>query len=46
MECKNFAGCTNEAVGTVPNNILGPVPSCERCAQVVGLPLTPFEKTS
>ncbi len=30
--CRYFRGCTNEAVTTVPNPILGPVPCCQRCA--------------
>ena len=37
--CRWFALCDNEAIGTSPvTGIATPVPVCQRCADVVGLP--------
>jgi hypothetical protein len=30
--CEWYAGCTNQAVGTVTHPVIGPVPICSRCA--------------
>lgn len=37
--CGYFAFCTNVAEGTIPHPILGDVPTCQRCADRVGLAL-------
>lgn len=42
--CEYFALCTNEATGTVPNPIIGPVPCCDRCADRVGLTVTTWAR--
>lgn len=39
VKCEYFAMCDNDAVGTVPNPVLGPVPCCKRCADKVGYEL-------
>ena len=36
MKCKYFAMCDHDAIGTLPNPVLGPVPVCKRCANQVG----------
>ncbi len=33
--CQWFALCTNEAVTYVEHPVIGPVPTCQRCAQSV-----------
>lgn len=35
--CQWFLMCLNPAVGTVNHPILGDVPICDRCADVVGI---------
>lgn len=35
-ECEWFAMCDNRAIGTLPHPVIGPVPICERCANLVG----------
>ncbi len=42
IACEYFALCDREAVGTVPNPVLGPVPCCQRCADRVETELDPF----
>jgi hypothetical protein len=42
MNCEQFLACTNEAEGVTRHAILGWVPSCPRCAAVLGLELQPF----
>ncbi|QIN94208.1 hypothetical protein PP459_gp025 [Streptomyces phage Wakanda] len=37
--CEWFAKCTNEADGVVKHPILGDVPTCQRCADKLGLEL-------
>ena len=36
IECAYFAFCTNDAIGTLPNPVVGPVPTCKRCADKFG----------
>ena len=36
FECAVFALCDRSAVGFYPHPILGPVPSCKRCADRLG----------
>lgn len=33
--CRYFALCENDAVTTVPNRFVGPVPTCQRCLDKV-----------
>lgn len=40
VKCEYFARCDNDAVGTVPNPVLGPVPCCQRCADLLCIKLT------
>jgi len=35
--CQWFAMCVNAAVGTVKHPVLGSVPCCQRCADMLGL---------
>lgn len=35
--CEWFLLCDNQAVGTVAHPILGSVPTCQRCANKLGL---------
>jgi hypothetical protein len=35
-KCEYFMLCTNDAIGTLPNPVLGPVACCARCADQVG----------
>lgn len=44
MICEWFARCTNEAAGTVSHPILGEVPTCERCANLLHLTFTEGSK--
>lgn len=48
MDCQYFALCTNPAIGTLPNPIIGDVPTCRRCAEKMarlgGPDLTLFEE--
>jgi hypothetical protein len=46
--CQWFAACDRPALGALPHPVLGHVPACERCAQVVGVELIPatFERES
>lgn len=37
MTCEWFALCTNEAAGTVTHPVLGEVPTCQSCADKLGL---------
>lgn len=39
--CLWFAACDSEAAGTVEHPVLGDVPTCQRCADVVGAELVP-----
>lgn len=41
--CSWYAACTNAADGTVEHVILGPVPTCERCADRHDLALVPAD---
>lgn len=41
--CRYFALCDHDAVGTYPHPILGAVPTCQRCADRVGVTLDPLE---
>lgn len=36
VPCRYFALCDRPAVGTLPNPVLGDVPTCQRCADTVG----------
>lgn len=36
MTCRYFATCDHPAAGFVANPVLGPVPCCDRCREVVG----------
>lgn len=40
--CEYFAKCTNDADGTVTNPVLGPVPTCRRCADKMEQVLVPW----
>lgn len=42
--CDYFARCDKPAIGTLPNPVLGPVRTCQRCADHVGSgdKVTPF----
>jgi len=31
--CEWFLLCTNQATGTAPHPVLGPVPTCDRCRE-------------
>lgn len=42
MRCEWFAMCDHEAVGQVEHPILAPVPTCQRCADRLGLRLEPL----
>lgn len=35
--CEWFAACSNDATGNVAHPILGLVPTCQRCADKLGL---------
>ncbi len=37
MKCEWFLMCENEATGIVPHPTLGPVPTCQRCADKLDL---------
>lgn len=41
-ECMWFVMCTRTAIGTTPHPILGLVAVCQRCADKMSLPVTPF----
>jgi hypothetical protein len=43
VTCEWFALCDNEAAGVVSHPILGDVPTCERCAEKLGLVLVDGE---
>lgn len=47
IACRYFLMCDQEAIGTLPNPIIGPVPVCLRCATTVGAAdrITPFSTT-
>lgn len=38
--CKQFALCANSPDGTVTHPILGEVPTCQRCADKLGLDIS------
>lgn len=40
--CEWFALCDHEAAGTLPHPALGPVPTCQRCADRFGATLSLF----
>jgi hypothetical protein len=40
--CKYFVTCKNPAEGTVRHPLLGDVLTCQRCADVADVELTPF----
>lgn len=39
--CQWFLKCENTATGTVAHPVLGPVPTCRRCADLLDLALDP-----
>jgi hypothetical protein len=40
--CEWFATCDHAAVGTTPHPVLGDLPVCQRCADKLGLDVTPL----
>lgn len=42
LACRYYALCNYQADGTTAHPILGPVPTCQRCADKHALTLTPF----
>lgn len=44
--CRWFALCTRPSAGTVRHPVLGDVPTCQRCADRLGLDLEREEQTS
>lgn len=38
--CRYFATCDHHADGTVAHAFFGDIPTCRRCAELVGLTLT------
>jgi len=44
--CRWFALCDHPAAGTVAHPILGPVPTCTRCTNRLGLALVPYPSST
>lgn len=42
MQCQWFALCDREAAGVVAHPVLADVPTCQRCADRLGLLLEPL----
>lgn len=46
VQCEWFVMCDQEAAGAVRHPVLGAVPTCQWCADKLGLTLEPMEVAS
>lgn len=44
--CEWFVKCIREAAGVVHHPVIGNVPTCRECADLLGLDLQPFDSAA